>query len=95
MVSANFHSWKNLEKKISDKRSRVLSSWEQVKTVLGSIDVETKRLNRLQAAVESHTNGKVVEHKHLAETISDIEVSSRDTNTFLIIVVVVVVRFPH
>jgi len=70
-----FFSWKNLENKISDKRVRVLNAWEELQTILGLIDVETKWLSRLNIAVEEHKKKKFIEHKSLSGLISNFEVS--------------------
>jgi len=70
-----FFSWKNLENKISDKRVRVLNAWEELQTILGLVDVETKWLSRLNIAVEKHNTKKFVEHKSLSGLISNFEVS--------------------
>lgn len=69
-------SWKNLEVKIKDKRVRVLSAWEELKTILGLIDVETKWLTRLNASVEEHEKQSFTEHKNLSGLISNFEVST-------------------
>ncbi|XP_026810785.1 uncharacterized protein LOC113552228 [Rhopalosiphum maidis] len=66
-------SWKNLENKISDKRVRVLSAWEELQTILGLVDVETKWLSRLNVDVEEHKKKKFVEHKSLSGLISNFE----------------------
>uniref|UniRef100_A0A2H8TRL4 Nesprin-1 n=1 Tax=Melanaphis sacchari TaxID=742174 RepID=A0A2H8TRL4_9HEMI len=66
-------SWKSLENKISDKRIRVLSAWEELQTILGLIDADTKWLNRLNITVEEHKKKKFVEHKSLSGLISNFE----------------------
>lgn len=72
----SIYSWKNLEVKIKDKRGRVLSAWEELQTILGLIDVETKWLTCLNATVEKHEKQNVSEHKSLSGLISNFEVST-------------------
>lgn len=69
-------SWKNLDNKISDKRTRILSAWEELQTILGLIDVETKWLNRLNITVEDHKKQNLIEHKSLSGLISNFDVST-------------------
>lgn len=69
-------SWKNLDNKISDKRTRILSAWEELQTILSLIDVETKWLNRLNIAVEDHKKQNLIEHKSLSGLISNFDVST-------------------
>jgi len=75
-------SWKNLENKISDKRVRVLSAWEEFQTILGLIDVETKWLSRLNTTVEKYKEFQFIEHKSISSLISDFEVSTLNINLF-------------
>lgn len=79
-------SWKNLENKISDKRVRVLSAWEELQTILGLVDVETKWLSRLNNTVEEHKKQKLVEHKSLSGLISNFEVSKLQIHTLYFII---------
>lgn len=69
-------SWKTLDNKISDKRTRILSAWEELQTILGLIDVETKWLNRLNIIVEEHNKQHLIEHKNLSGLISNFDVST-------------------
>jgi len=71
----SIYSWKNLETKIADKRARVLNAWEELQTILGSIDVETKWVNRLNDTVEEHKKRNLIEHKSLSGLISNFDVS--------------------
>lgn len=64
-----------MESKISNKRVRVLSSWEELQTILGLIDIETKWLNRLNCTVEEQKKQDLIEHKSLSDLISHFEVS--------------------
>lgn len=70
-------SWKNLENKISEKRIRLLNAWEELQTILGLIDKETKWLNRLNIAVDEQNKQDYIEHKNLCSLISYFEVSTR------------------
>lgn len=69
------YSWKNLETKITDKRVRVLNAWDELQTILSSIDVETKWVNRLNDTVEEHKKRNLIEHKSLSGLISNFDVS--------------------
>lgn len=71
-----FCSWKNLENQINDKRTRVLSAWEELTTVLGLIDAENKWLNRLNNTIDEHKKQIFIEHRSLPALISNFEVST-------------------
>lgn len=76
-------SWKNLENKINDKRTRVLSAWEELKTIVSLIDVELTWLNRLNESVEKHKTQKFTEHKNLPNLINNFEVSILNIFVFI------------
>jgi len=66
-------SWKNLENKINDKRTRVVSAWEELQTVLGLIDAETKWLKRLNTTIDERKKQNYIEHRNLPVLISHFE----------------------
>lgn len=55
----------------------MLSAWEELQTIFGLIDVETKWLNRLNSSVEEHEKQNFTEHKSLSGLISNFEVSTK------------------
>lgn len=67
---------------MNEKRVRVLSSWEELQTIFGLIDAETKWFNRLKIDVEEHKKHNFVEYKSLPSLINKFEVSTTGTNSF-------------
>lgn len=75
IVCMFIRSWKNLENKMSDKRTQVLNAWEELQTILGLIEAETKWQKRLIVTVEDHNKQNLIEHRSLPGLISNLDVS--------------------
>jgi hypothetical protein len=53
-----------------------VSAWEELQTVLGLIDAETKWLKRLNTTIDERKKQNYIEHRNLPVLISHFEVSS-------------------